>query len=96
MSLTRKDQMALAFIAFEPLSANEPMPADFEAAKQLLLDQALVEVRDGILIITPLGFDALSPMARRSLQRPKNFFELSPVEQWAVDERLGILDWDGC
>lgn len=27
--------------------------------------------------------------------RPNNYPELSPREQWAVDKRLGILDWDG-
>lgn len=34
-------------------------------------------------------------MFERSFQRPKNFFELTPQEQWAIDKRLGILDWDG-
>jgi hypothetical protein len=30
-----------------------------------------------------------------SFQRPRNFFDLSPREQWDIDKRLGILDWDG-
>lgn len=27
--------------------------------------------------------------------RPNDYPELTPREQWAVDKRLGILDWDG-
>jgi len=33
-------------------------------------------------------------MFNRSFQRPKDFFKLSASEQWAIDKRLGILDWD--
>lgn len=29
-----------------------------------------------------------------ALQRPLNFSLISPDEQWAIDKRLGILDWD--
>jgi hypothetical protein len=31
----------------------------------------------------------------RAKQRPDDFEELSPQEQWEIDKRLGILDWDG-
>ena len=31
----------------------------------------------------------------QSFKRPSNFFKLSAEEQWAIDKRLGILDWDG-
>lgn len=34
-------------------------------------------------------------MFERSFQRPSNFFELSPQEQWNIDKKLGILDWRG-
>jgi len=34
-------------------------------------------------------------MFEKSFQRPKNFFQLSPQEQWDIDKRLGILDWRG-
>jgi hypothetical protein len=34
-------------------------------------------------------------MFERSFDRPKDFFKLIPEEQWAIDKRLGILDWDG-
>lgn len=30
-----------------------------------------------------------------ALRRPKNFFMLTPREQWDIDKRLGILDWEG-
>ena len=31
----------------------------------------------------------------KALTRPRNFFDLSPQEQWDIDKRLGILDWVG-
>jgi len=34
-------------------------------------------------------------MYHQSFKRPKNFFKLPPREQWEIDKRLGILDWDG-
>lgn len=34
-------------------------------------------------------------MFEKSFQRPKNFFKLSPKEQWDIDKQLGILDWEG-
>jgi hypothetical protein len=30
----------------------------------------------------------------QALQRPANHNELSAEAQWAIDKRLGILDWD--
>lgn len=30
-----------------------------------------------------------------SFQRPHGFFSLSDDQQWAIDKRLGILDWNG-
>jgi len=35
------------------------------------------------------------PMNVRAAYRPDNFKELSPEDQWDVDKKLGILDWDG-
>jgi len=32
--------------------------------------------------------------AWKARQRPANFDELDAAEQWAIDKRLGILDWD--
>lgn len=34
-------------------------------------------------------------MFEKSFQRPKNYFKLSAAEQWEIDKRLGILDWEG-
>ena len=34
-------------------------------------------------------------MRERAKQRPKNFNQLSAREQWAIDKKLGILDWEG-
>lgn len=35
------------------------------------------------------------PLARAAELRPANFRELEMQEQWDIDKRLGILDWDG-
>jgi hypothetical protein len=32
---------------------------------------------------------------RRAKMRPANFETLSARDQWAIDKKLGILDWDG-
>lgn len=34
-------------------------------------------------------------MFEKSFQRPSNFFELSSQQQWNIDKKLGILDWEG-
>lgn len=34
-------------------------------------------------------------MFEKSFLRPSNYFRLSDEEQWRIDERLGILDWEG-
>ncbi len=34
-------------------------------------------------------------MFEESFERPKNFSSLSAKEQWAIDKKLGILDWVG-
>jgi hypothetical protein len=34
-------------------------------------------------------------MFEKSLERPRNYFQLSGEEQWAIDKALGILDWQG-
>lgn len=34
-------------------------------------------------------------MFQNALQRPANYHCLSMEQQWAIDKRLGILDWEG-
>ena len=34
-------------------------------------------------------------MFEKSFERPTNFFNLDPEEQWAIDKKLGLLDWEG-
>lgn len=34
-------------------------------------------------------------MFEKSFERPRNFYELTGEEQWAIDKHLGILDWQG-
>lgn len=38
---------------------------------------------------------APSDMAQKAKRRPPNYAKLSAREQWDIDKRLGILDWDG-
>ena len=49
--------------------------------------------------ITALGVsvamrDSLAP-ATRATYRPANYAALTMKEQWEIDKRLGLLDWDG-
>lgn len=37
----------------------------------------------------------LGPQTITARERPSNYFNLSGEDQWAIDKRLGILDWDG-
>lgn len=34
-------------------------------------------------------------MFEKSFQRPTNYFKLSSQKQWEIDNKLGILDWEG-
>ena len=34
-------------------------------------------------------------MFKKSFQRPRNYFKLTPRRQWEIDDDLGILDWVG-
>lgn len=34
-------------------------------------------------------------MFEKSFERPSNFLKLSGQEQWKIDKKLGILDWNG-
>ena len=60
-----------------------------------ILDEKLVEADGKGFKATEAGRALLSPGARAALNRPVDFDELEPSVQWAIDKRLGILDWDG-
>jgi len=34
-------------------------------------------------------------MAMQAKKRPSNYEKLSAEDQWEIDKRLGILDWNG-
>jgi hypothetical protein len=38
---------------------------------------------------------SLDPADKARLIRPSNFDKLPPKEQWEIDKKLGILDWNG-
>lgn len=33
--------------------------------------------------------------SKKSFQRPSNYFQLASQRQWDIDNKLGILDWEG-
>jgi hypothetical protein len=41
------------------------------------------------------GNEFPASMWERERLRPPNFESLTSREQWEIDKRLGILDWDG-
>jgi len=34
-------------------------------------------------------------MFEKSFQRPTDYLKLTPQQQWSIDSKLGILDWQG-
>ena len=36
----------------------------------------------------------MSHYVDQALKRPADYHKLTPRHQWAIDSRLGILDWD--
>jgi len=34
-------------------------------------------------------------MFEKTFMRPRNYFKLTPKQQWDIDAALGILDWTG-
>ena len=34
-------------------------------------------------------------MFEQAMKRPSNYSKLPESEQWEIDKKLGILDWDG-
>ena len=45
--------------------------------------------------IAPRPAKQLGPMATAAQKRPANYDQLRLYEQWAIDQELGINDWDG-
>lgn len=93
MLLTQSERADLYLIAW----MGEEMPESWHAeiASKPLLTKGLVSKTAHGLVATHLGLDALSPDARKALQRPKTYSTMSERQRWAVDSNLGLLDWDG-
>ena len=88
--LTADEKRGLFRIARTPQKAN-----DIAKPEEALVKCGFVQHVGAWLRITPLGKSALSQRAQAALRRPDNYEALSSEDQWAVDKRLGILDWDG-
>lgn len=65
------------------------------AGTQALLAKEYIERTANGYQATEKGRASLSPDARQACKRPQNYADLSAADQWAIDKRLGILDWDG-
>jgi hypothetical protein len=37
----------------------------------------------------------IGPLSKASQKRPDNYYDLPSDQQWAIDKKLGILDWNG-
>lgn len=37
----------------------------------------------------------IGPMATKARERPAGYHRLTSLQQWEIDQRLGILDWNG-
>lgn len=42
-----------------------------------------------------MGYEEQGDMFDRAMKRPETYGFMSERDQWEVDKRLGILDWDG-
>lgn len=88
--LDREEREWLFKIAWETQKAESKPPA-----VQRLIARGFVRHIGATYSITPTGKEALSPMARQALHRPRNYATLSEAARWSIDKELGILDWDG-
>lgn len=92
--MTNSERHQLYLIAWQG-AALDPARLDSDAVNGLLSQGCIVEV-DGKYLLTPQGSEAaLSDSALKALQRPKDFYQRTAEEQCAIDEELGISDWDG-
>lgn len=62
---------------------------------EYLVVEKLVAPKGAGYVATDAGRALLSASAKKALERPLNFDDLPPREQWAIDDRLGLLDWNG-
>jgi hypothetical protein len=73
----------------EALSAIDHGPNQID---QVCINGQVWTISQALPMIRAMGDPAA---AQKAKQRPANFNSLSPREQWEIDKRLGILDWDG-
>ena len=87
------DQVTGTFLSVGRTGPDEPPP---EGKVWVCLAVPLEEART-----LPLyGEVALVPVkkptqAQQAARRPSNYNQLSAREQWNIDKRLRLLDWDG-
>lgn len=76
---------------------GEDMPEKWlkDCPTDKMLAEGLIEKTEKGFVRTKKGRFSLSHLAGLALKRPKDYAKRSAREQWSIDSRLGILDWDG-
>jgi len=97
--MTRPERVMLYFIVWQGSVPFDRIDSDDEEKRTVgyLCIKQLVGWDDATksYIPTEKGRESLSAMAKIALGRPQNYLMLAAEDQWAIDKRLGILDWDG-
>ena len=92
--LTRNERNQLYLIAWQGAAIPEGWLN--RATIDILIKADYVrETPAGCFEATDYGLHALSPEAQAALHRPRDYAKLSREKQWAADQELGVLDWDG-
>jgi len=90
------DQYGYGDMIFNLKNAWAAMLLKTEGFDQLLADNSVGHICPWCDTDGRTGQKAASSNAASvAAQRPSDHEELSAEDQWAVDKRLGILDWDG-
>jgi hypothetical protein len=87
-----------SFVAAEPgnvlRSVYDVMTEQAIMAMETIESDPIHAMVDHLQVFIQQSAQGGSP-AERAKQRPANYAALSSQDQWAIDRRLGILDWDG-
>jgi hypothetical protein len=80
--------ISIAHTTHTPFYEVTHVDGDLEVAKAFIKENHLKEARI-------MKGHSLGPVSSAASKRPLNFRKLDGRSQWAIDKRLGILDWDG-
>ena len=93
-TLTRNERNQLYLIAWQGASIDRRW-INQEATDALVRAALVQKAAWGHYEATDEGKALLSSEASTATMRPLDYAKRSNEEQWSIDKRLGILDWDG-